>query len=403
MPAGSNLYRQTRKALAHLDDVIYLENLALATQIEPAFGMADQTRGQTLRRAMRLAIDSLEPTSEKGEAPLDSTSYHVLYQYAIARRTMIAIAMELGISERKAYYALQQACEAVSRILGDLVSNQMRDEESSEDASPIATKVREELDRLATIEKQHVDLGAIVRDAIESVSGLAEQSGARICLAADNVDYHVAMNRVMIRQAILNLLSGMCATDGAISVTLRQGGNPPEVTIGFTRQPACDRTLGVSTDPLNVASQILETLGLEWERTDEGRTLTTIVLRVAASQRRTVLVIDDNDGVIALFRRYLRNQPYIVRGAHDYDEALATLSQELPDVVILDIMLPRKDGWELLQRMRQITHTQVPVIMCSIINDPKLATSMGATAFLHKPVNRAALLAALNQVFHVEE
>jgi CheY-like chemotaxis protein len=403
MPSDSEIYSQTRKALAHLDDVIYLDGLSLAAQIEPVFGMADQTRGQTLRRAMRLVIDSLEPQKDKGDAPIDATSYHALYQYAIARHSMVAIASELGISERKAYYALQQGCAAVSRILGELIADQRPDQHGPEKTPPGAARVREELDRLATTEKQDVDLQLIVREAMESMSRLAEQSGTTIVLAADKADYRVATNRVMIRQAVLNLLSGMCAAKSTIAITLHQGGNPPEVAITFVRRPACTSTTLVSTDPLNVASQIIETLGLEWVRTDEGRTLSSFVLRVAASQRHTVLVVDDNDGVIALFRRYLRHQPYIVQGAHDYDEALASLSQELPDVVILDVMLPRRDGWELLQGMRRITQTRVPAIMCSIINDPKLALSMGATAFLHKPVNRAALLAALNQVFHVEE
>ncbi|MHB1296176.1 MAG: ATP-binding response regulator [Anaerolineae bacterium] len=402
MLSDSELAGQTRKALAHLDDVIYLDGLALAAQIEPVFGMADQTRGQTLRRAMRLVIDSLGPQIDKGEFPVDATSYHVLYQYAIARQSMVAIASELGISERKAYYALQQSCSAVSRILGDLMADRLLDQHGPRETPPSTARVREELDRLATIEKQDVDLQLIVREAMDSVSRLAEQSGTKIILAADKADYRVASNRVLIRQAIMNLLSSMCATGSTIAITLQQSGNPPEVAITFVRRPACHSASLASTDPLNVASQIIGTLGVKWARTDEGSHLTNIELRVAASQRHTVLIVDDNDGVIALFRRYLRHQPYIIQGAHDYDEAVATLNQELPDVVLLDVMMPRRDGWELLQGMRRITQTRVPVIMCSIINDPKLALSMGASAFLHKPVNRAALLAALNQVFHVE-
>ncbi len=62
-------------------------------------------------------------------------------------------------------------------------------------------------------------------------------------------------------------------------------------------------------------------------------------------------------------------------------------------------MMPEMDGWELLQRLN--THPQtadIPVIICSVINDPDLAYSLGASLFLPKPVSRAGVLEALRQL-----
>jgi CheY-like chemotaxis protein len=63
----------------------------------------------------------------------------------------------------------------------------------------------------------------------------------------------------------------------------------------------------------------------------------------------------------------------------------------------MDLMMPHMDGWELLQRLKLAppTHT-IPVIICSVINDPELAYSLGANHFIAKPLNKDALLSALH-------
>jgi Amt family ammonium transporter len=76
------------------------------------------------------------------------------------------------------------------------------------------------------------------------------------------------------------------------------------------------------------------------------------------------------------------------------------LAQTLePDAIVLDIMMPEMDGWELLQRLRAHPKTQeIPVVICSVINDPDLARSLGASFFLPKPVSRRAVLDVLQQL-----
>jgi CheY-like chemotaxis protein len=62
-------------------------------------------------------------------------------------------------------------------------------------------------------------------------------------------------------------------------------------------------------------------------------------------------------------------------------------------------MMPGIDGWEVLQRLRNMPETaQIPVVICSIFNDPKLAYSLGATALLTKPVKREELFEILRSL-----
>jgi len=132
------------------------------------------------------------------------------------------------------------------------------------------------------------------------------------------------------------------------------------------------------------------------ENTADGEALFSI--HVPAAHEHTLLVIDDNSGVISLFRSYLRHQPYRVYGALSASEALRVLEEVRPDVTILDVMMPDRDGWEVLHLLRQSdAGVRTRVIVCSIIYDPQLASALGADGFLHKPVDRAGLLQALNQ------
>jgi CheY-like chemotaxis protein len=78
---------------------------------------------------------------------------------------------------------------------------------------------------------------------------------------------------------------------------------------------------------------------------------------------------------------------------------LELAEQLVPDAIILDVMMPDMDGWELLQRLRSLPSTSaIPVIICSVFSDPELAFSLGASAVLSKPVKQADILETLRQL-----
>jgi CheY-like chemotaxis protein len=113
----------------------------------------------------------------------------------------------------------------------------------------------------------------------------------------------------------------------------------------------------------------------------------------------TVLVIDDNEGLVELLGRYLTGHNCRVTAATSGQEGLKLAQELLPDAIILDVMMPEMDGWEFLQRLRaQPQMGATPVIICSIFNDPELAYSLGASANLPKPVGRRDVLDVLRQL-----
>ena len=117
---------------------------------------------------------------------------------------------------------------------------------------------------------------------------------------------------------------------------------------------------------------------------------------------RTVLVIDDNEDLLKLFSRYLSPHHYRVVTAENAAKALELARRLQPHAITLDLMMPRQDGWDVLQTLlNQPTTRHIPVLVCSVLQQSELALSLGATAFLEKPVTEPMLLAALRALEEV--
>ncbi len=118
-----------------------------------------------------------------------------------------------------------------------------------------------------------------------------------------------------------------------------------------------------------------------------------------ATEQVGVLVIDDNVDTLQLLERYLAATRYRFVAAPDPQRALALAEELAPQVVVLDVMLPGIDGWELLGRLRAHPRTHaIPIIICTVLPQDQLALALGATAFIRKPVDRSAFLSALDRL-----
>ena len=119
---------------------------------------------------------------------------------------------------------------------------------------------------------------------------------------------------------------------------------------------------------------------------------------VAPSSSILVLCIDDDAEVIDLLRRYLIPEGYSVRGAGSGEEGIR-LAQELrPAVITLDIMMPEKDGWQVLRELKNNPATKdIPVIIHSIIENRPLALSLGAMEVIAKPSEPKKVLSVVER------
>jgi excisionase family DNA binding protein len=117
-----------------------------------------------------------------------------------------------------------------------------------------------------------------------------------------------------------------------------------------------------------------------------------------------VLVVDDDPRVREFVRVNLELAGYVVREAEHAEEALTAIDDQAPDLVLLDVVMPGTDGWQLLQRMQE-RHGSIPVIMFSGKLDEQTAdeaTSRGADAFVGKPFDPQELVDRAKQLVPVD-
>jgi CheY-like chemotaxis protein len=122
-------------------------------------------------------------------------------------------------------------------------------------------------------------------------------------------------------------------------------------------------------------------------------------VELPAARKVTVLVVDDNADLIHFYRRYLTGTRYQIVHIAEGQNLLERVGQIAPDIIVLDVMLPDMDGWELLTQLREDPLTQTtPIVVCSVVRREELALALGAAAYLSKPVRRQQFIQALEQL-----
>jgi DNA-binding response OmpR family regulator len=117
-----------------------------------------------------------------------------------------------------------------------------------------------------------------------------------------------------------------------------------------------------------------------------------------------ILVIDDDTAVTDLLSVLLRSQGFDVTATNSSSDGLGYIRGNEPDLIVLDLMMPEIDGWEVCRSVRAFS--QVPIIVLSALNDPSMVASVldaGADDYLTKPTPSRVLVAHINRLIKRNE
>jgi len=123
------------------------------------------------------------------------------------------------------------------------------------------------------------------------------------------------------------------------------------------------------------------------------------VEKLIKNRKHPILVIDDDPDVRYTIGQYLMSKGYEVEYAEDGEKGLKKAIAIQPFIITLDIMLPKKDGWNVLKELKENPETMdIPVILVSIISDRNLGYGLGAYEYIVKPISSEKLTHAFNKI-----
>jgi len=414
----ASFIRQVHRALLYLYDPSVLGKSPLVELL--GAGLRDNP-AWALQRILIDAIAALKPA---GDVPPQAGAwriYRILFHRYTEQCTQREVATELGLSirqlRRQEHLALQMLAGRLwtahglqfraSRLTPTLRSAM------DDGAGPVdgeAPSREAELEWLRrSLPGEAARASEVLPAILKVVAPLAQALAVSIGNDIPGNLPRLAVPPATLRQALLNVLTPAIrsAPHGIVQITAAAHDREVQISIRPEAGPArCAQLSGDDVENLNIARELLASCGglLDVMAGLPGAQPFTAVLTVPAATHCAVLVVDDNLDTLELFRRYLAGTGYPFVGTHDPEQALALAEELLPRAVILDLMLPGVDGWEILGRLREHPQTRsVPVIVCSILAQEQLALTLGASAFVRKPVRRSPLLATLERVIGQRE
>ncbi len=124
----------------------------------------------------------------------------------------------------------------------------------------------------------------------------------------------------------------------------------------------------------------------------------------ADSAKKLILVIDDDPDAVYLLQENLTHEEYTIVGVQSGDEGQQKARGLNPDAILLDILMPDKDGWQVLHDLKSDpATTNIPIILLTIVDKKALGMRLGAAAYLLKPLNPAEVLETLRKVIKQKE
>jgi CheY-like chemotaxis protein len=398
------LLDQLRDALNHLYDPDRLRRSVLAAR----FGVANRfDTTAALQRILTDAIATLKPPpGEPPQSPAWQIYEPLFYRY-VEQLSTEEVADQLGIGTRHLRRWQTIALEALADLLWkqfgltDWQADEPGGAPAATDMAAGQAGLRQELAWLK--EASGTDTTDLA-DSLPAILNLASKLAARhdVALGVTQAETlpRVSLPPVALRQALIHLFSVVIprAAGGGVQVSVKQVAWDVLIGIRCSQYPSGPRPpLEDEADNLNMARQLAEICGCRLNLTADARGFDAS-LALPALEQIPVLVIDDKADTLQLLQRYTSGSRYRLITVSDPEQAMDVALRVAPQVIVLDVMMPRVDGWELIGRLHENPKMQdVPIIVHTILAQRDLALLLGANDYMRKPVSRPDFLAALDR------
>lgn len=245
-------------------------------------------------------------------------------------------------------------------------------------------------------------LKQVMKEVLNLSRPLAERFSVHINYSQEENIQDLDIPALALRHIFLTLLSVAIPQASGKSINVSATSREKKILVEIVPQGPWERTDGMLDNDqksLLIVQKLMELFnGTFTLFNDPG--YYSVRLTFPFIEKIPVLIIDDNPDAILLFQRYVSNTRYTVTGVRDPDKAVHLVEVHSPKIILLDLMMPGVDGWEVLSLIRENPLTSaIPVVVVSILPQESLAQAMGANAFLQKPISQNDFLNLLNHFF----
>jgi CheY-like chemotaxis protein len=383
-----------RTALMHIDDFNTLRTSPLLHLLSPT---AQSPSPVVLQNRLVSAIHAIR------YAPSTHAQrfYEILHFRYVEHLPQTDVAFQLGISERQLRREQTNAIELLAEHLWPETADSGR---SVPEPDPLLAS--EQLENQGLI---HAEMDWL-RQQLPRGSCPIEETLTKIVVDATALaaTYHVKITHefckglgmaaapsLALRQSLLTLLTAIVPRipHQQIHITARSSTAEAQIKIDLPEMSSAIDDDGVHR--IQIAHQILRSFGGNVEL--HQAVPLHLSLQVPTVNSVPILVVDDNPDATGLMRRYAQESRFHIITTNNGLETLRLASEDKVKAILIDIMMPEIDGWDLLAELRHHPTTQtIPVAVCSVLPQAELSRVLGARMFIQKPVTQEAFLEALD-------
>jgi CheY-like chemotaxis protein len=366
-------------------------------------GYKPQQGLEAIQNAITQTIESLKPATAGTASSLRNLRfYELLTCRYIQELTQEETADRLGITPRHVRREQQQAIHALATLLWEkrphkipAIVEHTLDERPEQELMAWRTQVREELAALQqSAPGSVVEVTAAIRGVMKIGQALTAQHSVSLQIEPLESEVIVAMHPSALRQVLITAIEKLVQSISAGQVTLaveRRGDRVHLLLSGVPAATAHPPNSELIQEILTVHNGSIEAY---LEKDQVG-----FRIELPSADKVKVLVIDDNADLVHFYRRYTTGTRYEIMHLDEGQHALETVVETRPDIIVLDVMLPDIDGWELLTQLKEQPASKfIPIIVCSVIRRAELALSLGASLYLPKPVGQREFIQALAEI-----
>ncbi len=375
-----------RWLLAHINDNSALSSANLFISL-PGFGGGEPlARADRLRAAILDSIEFLRPPRGSSIRSPEARTHTALWLRYVEGMTVEEVSVEMNLSERQLHRELRAAESKLAAVLSELLGNLPGGQD---------TRTGQNLDVVVEAQPMLLHLKTAIAAAVATVEPLAVSLGRIPAISGDLGEDRLFVDEGVLHQVLTQILSMAIqhSASSDVQVKLAAKAGVAEVQVG-----PIERSGLLGSGALGDLERLAASVGMSVSTSEEQRAL-TVCLDVPLRQPKVVLVVEDSAAAVELYRRCLEpSGEWQVVEVSDPKLAYDVARKVQPALILLDLLMPSTDGWTVLNMLRARDDTfEIPVIVCSVFQDPLLAEALGATAHLRKPISQADLMAALTR------